>query len=602
MLVFDLETDGLENYTKIHTLSLYDTEKDVYETYDKQDVPNGIKRLEEADCICGHNIINFDLPAIKGLFPGFKMPPKIIDTLVWSRLEYPDIIQVDLFNHKKWEMPSALIGKHSLEAWGYRLGEFKGDYGKTHDWSEWSQEMSDYCRQDVVVTVKLLRKLQSKKTSEKALELEHQVAFIIQRQVKHGFLFDIEKAQKLYVELSAKKEELEQKLAITFPPFINKEIFIPKVNNKKRGYVKGVPFTKVKEIPFNPGSRQHIERALREKYNWKPKEFTPSGQAKVDESILKVLPYPEAQLLAEYFMIQKRLGQLADGDKGWLRLVKPDGRIHGEVITNGAVTGRMTHNNPNIAQVPAVGVPYGYECREVFTVPKGYWLVGCDAAALELRCLAHFMAPYDGGAYAKAVIHGKKEEGTDIHTLNMKALGITSRDVAKTWFYAYIYGAGNYKLGSLLTPLGTLDKKIVAAGKRSREQFEKNLPALGTLQKKVKAVVVKRGYLIGLDGRRLRVRSEHSALNTLLQSAGAVVMKKGLILLDKALSEQYKGLYEFTANIHDEWQIEVKGDKVLAEEIGKRAVRAIQAAGEYFKFRCQLDGEYSIGKNWAETH
>ena len=273
-----------------------------------------------------------------------------------------------------------------------------------------------------------------------------------------------------------------------------------------------------------------------------------------------------------------------------MKMVKSDGRIYGSVITNGAVTGRMTHNSPNVAQVPAVGVPYGKECRTLFRVPEGRALVGADASGLELRCLAHYMARYDGGAYMKEILEG------DIHTANQKAAGLPTRDNAKTFIYAFLYGAGDEKIGSIVG--GTRQD-----GKKLKNRFLKRTPAIAKLKAQVEHVAKTRKYLIGLDGRKLRVRAVYASLNLLLQSAGAILMKQALVILDDKL--QKEGLtpgidYEFVANIHDEWQIEC--DQKYAEFIGKTAVEAIAEAGVFFNFRCPLDGEYKIGKTWAETH
>lgn len=591
-MLFDIETNALEleEITKLHTMAVYDYETDTFTRFDKEKVTEGVELLAQADVVVGHNIINFDIPVIQKFFPWFQ-PTKIVDTLVWTRLVYPDIKDIDIGLFKKGRIPGELIGRHSLEAWGHRLGEYKDDFGKTTDWQEWSQEMSDYCEQDVRVTKKLFERLQKKGVSEEALKLEHDVAHIIKRQVDNGFPFDVEKAETLYVKLLSRREELEKKLVDTFGSWYEPDgkARVPKVSNRKRGITKGAAYTKIKLVTFNPASRAHIAKRLQHLYDWEPKEFTPSGQPKVDESVLSELDYPEAKLLAEYMMIQKRIGQLAEGNKAWLKLVK-NGRIHGEVITNGAVTGRMTHNNPNVAQVPAVSVPYGRECRELFKPRDGWVQVGCDASGLELRCLAHYMARYDDGAYAKVLLEG------DIHTENQKAAGLPTRDNAKTFIYAFLYGAGNEKLGSIVG--GGKN-----AGARLRRRFLNRLPALKKLTDQVKETAKRRGYLIGLDKRHLKVRSLHSALNTLLQSAGAIIMKKALVILDEDL--QAKGFvpgedYEFLANIHDEWQMECRPE--IAEEVGKTAAEAIRKAGEHFKFRCPLDGEYQIGKNWAETH
>lgn len=309
-------------------------------------------------------------------------------------------------------------------------------------------------------------------------------------------------------------------------------------------------------------------------------------------------------------MVVKRLGQLAEGKEAWLRAVGPDGRIHGRVNTNGAVTGRMTHSKPNMAQVPSAKSLYGHECRSLFIVSEGKLLVGADADALELRDLAGYMAIYDGGAYIDTVLRGDKSQGTDMHSVNCRALGMdpkarygteTGRDKAKTWFYAFIYGAGDEQLGWIL--LGVRGEQAVKKGKAARAAFLKNLPAMGKLVESVKKRAKERGFLLGVDKRALPVRSQHAALNTLLQSAGAVQMKKALCLLDDSLQAAgyTPGLhYEFVANVHDEWQIEVDHD--IAETVGRMAVQAIRDSGSFFNFRCPLDGNFDIGGNWNETH
>jgi DNA polymerase I-like protein with 3'-5' exonuclease and polymerase domains len=596
VLVFDLEANGLDNATVIHVLVTYDLNTQTYTRYEKANVSEGVKALQEADGIIGHNVINFDVPCIKKFYPWFT-PKKVLDTLVWSRVVYPDIRDIDILYVPQWNMPSKLIGSHSLAAWGYRIGENKGNFGETHGWETWSPEMSEYCEQDVHVTHLVYQKLLSKDLAPECLELEHEVATIIQRQVEHGFCFDEKKGQQLYIQLLQRREELTKQLQEVFKPWeVVDRVLIPKRDNRTKGYSAGVPVEIKKTIVFNPSSRQHVAYQLQKLYKWKPSEYTDSGQPKVDETVLDKLPYPEAKLLSEYFLINKRIGQLAEGDKAWLKMVQKDGRLHGDVITNGAVTGRMTHNNPNMAQVPAE-----HEYRELFTVPFGKKLVGCDAAALELRCLAHYMFQWDKGVYGEAAVHGEKKLGTDIHTLNMKALGIDSRDTAKTWFYAFIYGAGDEKLGSLVRPdLIGKTEQLKAAGKQSRAKFLTNLPALKSLTDAVKQTAKSRGYLLGLDGRHLKIRSDHSALNTLLQSAGAVAMKKALVILNNELTRLGFTGWSFVGNIHDEWQIEC--NELDAPEIGKLAVWAIQEAGKHFGFKCPLDGEYKIGNNWAETH
>lgn len=615
-LIFDIESDGfVETMTVIHCLVIKDTDTGEVARYKGESVSQGVQRLEQETLkggfIVAHNGINFDIPAIQKLYPDFNPNQEYVrDTLVMTRLMYADLVDIDLKLIDKGKLPKAMFKKHSLEAWGYRLGEHKIDYlewcaenGVENPWANWSQEMEDYCVQDVLTLEKLWLFLLKKEWPDYPIQLEHQVAWIIKRQINYGFLFDVAKAGQLYGKLVDHKTRLESALKTTFQPRFLRDgkIKIPKADNKRYGYSKEAQLSPVKLTEFNPGSRDHVAHWLTKMFKWKPKEFTNDGKPKVDEAVLGQLPWDQAKQLAEYYMIVKRLGQLAEGKEAWLRAVKGDGRIHGNVITNGAVTGRMTHSGPNIAQVPAGYSPYGEECRELFTVPKGKKQVGADASALELRCLAGYMAAWDNGAYIKTVTEGKKEDGTEIHTVNRKALGIESRDDAKTWFYAFIYGAGDEKLGLILTKKkGPGAKKV---GKKSREDFLTNLPALGKFVKAVQAKVKNQGYLKGIDGRHLLCRSQHSSLNTLLQNCGAVIMKVALVVLDKTLQE--KGYvpgtnYEFIANVHDEWQIEC--DEEIAESIGVCAVEAMEEAGRQLNFRCPITGEYRVGSSWKETH
>jgi DNA polymerase I-like protein with 3'-5' exonuclease and polymerase domains len=326
------------------------------------------------------------------------------------------------------------------------------------------------------------------------------------------------------------------------------------------------------------------------RYGWVPKEFTKTGVPQIDESVLEKLEYPEAKLLNQLFLVEKRIGQLAEGTQAWLKQVSRMGRIHGSVNTNGAVTGRMTHSNPNLAQVPSSSAYKGHECRALFGPPKGMVQIGADASGLELRCLAHFMSRWDDGAYANAVLNG------DIHTVNQEAAGLPTRNQAKTFIYGFLYGAGPEKIGEIVG-------KGRHAGVQLRRKFLNTLPALAALQMAIKNKVEATKTLKGLDGRTLSVRSSHSALNTLLQSAGALIMKKALVILDTDL--QSRGLvpgidYEFMLNIHDEFQIATR--KEHSDHVASTAVACIRKAGEHFKFRCRLDGEAKVGASWADTH
>lgn len=589
--VFDIETDGfLEELTKIHCLVLKDIDSEQVYSFRPSQIREGLSLLAQAELLIGHNIIKFDLPAIRKLYPDFHTQAQIRDTIVCSRLIWTNLKERDFaYLNKHPEFPRQFIGKHSLEAWGYRLGLLKGEFHKEADWSRWSEAMQSYCEQDVEVTHRLWQKIQAKHYAEQAIQLEHDFAEIIFHQECHGFHFDVEAASELYGQLCQRRYELESELAEIFPPWEIRTTFIPKANNSKYGYQKGVATEKVKVIEFNPGSRDHIADRLMALRGWKPSEYTNEGKPKVDETILDELPWPEAKLLSEYLMLQKRIGQLAEGRQAWLKLEK-NGRIYGRVNTNGAVTGRCTHHQPNIAQVPSTGVPYGKECRSLFTAPDGYCLVGADASGLELRCLAHYMGRFDGGAYAKELLEG------DIHTTNQNAAGLPSRDDAKRFIYGFLYGAGDAKIGSIIG-------KGAKEGRKLKNKFLRKTPALKRLKEEITAKVDERGYLVGLDGRLLHVRSQHSALNTLLQSAGALLVKQATVFLYRELTE--KGYvwgrdWAQVAHIHDEIQLQVRTE--LAEEVGTIAVRCFERAGEHFNFRCPITGEFKVGKTWAETH
>ena len=595
-LIADCETDGLlHQLTKLHSLCLKDV--DTGTLYSCADQPgyipiaDGVRMLMDADQVIFHNGIKFDAPAIQQVYPWFDLPiEKMRDTLILTRLIWPEIGDRDTGLIRKGKLPGKLRGSHSLEAWGYRLGVYKGEFGKTSDWQVWTPEMQTYCEQDVEVTDALWKKIQSKEVAERAVELEHWFAFIIGLQERHGFAFNTQAAAALYTTLVAEREKLDAELKGAFRPwYVNAGVVMPKRPNRTQGIEAGVPYCKITLQEFNPASRLQIADRLTKLHGWKPQEFTEGGQPKVDETVLSKLPYPAAKLLARRFLIEKRIGQLAEGNQAWLKLERK-GRIHGSVNTIGAVTGRCTHSHPNVAQVPSVRAPFGKECRALFGADPGYVQIGADASGLELRCLAHYMARYDGGAYAKVLLEG------DIHTENQKAAGLPTRDNAKTFIYAYLYGAGDEKIGQIVG-------KGAKEGKKLKENFLKRTPALKRLREDVASAVKKRGYLVGIDGRHLHIRSDHAALNTLLQSAGALLVKQATVNLYRELSTRgyvFGKDWAMLAHVHDEYQLQAR--KEIADEVAQVAVWAFQQAGRDFNWRCPLDGEAKTGSNWSDCH
>lgn len=729
-IIFDTETNGLYfDVTVLHCICTYNITTGESKSFYEDSLEEGLAYLATATTLIGHNIIGYDLPVLEKLY-GFKTSANLFDTLVTSRLLYPEMAKYhyplieQMYNEKllSKEVYIKLRGKmiaesHSLEAWGYRVGELKGDYKKTNDFNTFTPEMLSYCEQDVKVTRKLFSKLleSSAKLKGAALSIEHDVAKIITRQWMHGWRFDVTSAEKLLEELYQKRNAVEDKLiekygyyeeVLTRPSYYtieyNGESFkeVTKADAVDAAYTvlkprygklitknglkdmvqEGPPLRKL--WPFNPYSGKQVAEKLKDKFGWEPVEFTETGEAKLDEDILEALvqQIPDTKDILECHQLNKiasfisfekqkyeerklhKTGTKKD-NKGWLEFVRGD-RIHGEVVTNGAGTGRATHRKPNLAQVPSAKKMYGKECRSLFIPSEGYVAVGTDASSLELRCMGHYMFPYDGGAFSKAVVEGTKEEGTDVHTLNMKAFGCDTRDQAKTLIYAQVYGAGEEKIGKtigvssdelkqmmeqtrydrsfgrawegvrksrtrrnneffekkLLEPNGPeLVKKLTdlkyqpypvdnyhialcLKGRKLIENLYDNTPALKQLKDAIQSAHRQRGGLLyGLDGRPLYIRSEHAALNTLLQSAGAIICKQWMIEIHKELNK--RGL-QTAANqlgwIHDEFAFEVKEEAV--EDFKDIPDLAMSRVREFFNFKCQLNAEVQIGKNWGDTH
>ena len=597
-LVFDLESDGLyDEVTVVHCIVIHDITKQKTFTYGPESIANALNHLETADVLIGHNIIFYDLPVLEKLY-NFKFNKQTIDTLVCSRLIWPKEILNSIDDEYYSHVPGGLKGSPSLKAWGYRLSDHKIEF---KDFSQYSEEMAAYCRQDVNVTYKLWEKICKQNYALSALELEHRFAWCINKQIKAGIPFDTDAALDLVDKLKTKQKELEEKLKEVFLPIVHQETFIPKVNNAKRGYVKGQPFVKTRVEEFNPGSRQQIADRLKQKYNWKPERTTEKGNPILDDDVLEKLPYPEAKLLAEYMLIKKRLGQIADGNNAWLKLVNNDtGRMHGDLITNGCITGRCAHRNPNMGQVPASYSPYGKECRSLFHAPQGWSLIGIDAKALELRCLAGYLARFGDTNYAKVVI----DPEADIHTYNQEMFGVATRDISKRLLYGLLYGCGSLKAGTIIDSNEKDEAVLRKLGSTAINSFMRGVPALQKLKDGIDQKITERNYLLGLDKRVLHCRSAFKGLNVLLQSAGAIIMKQVVINIhdniEKNLGLVHGNDWEQMLMVHDEVQLACKPEYV--EQIKEQALISFVQAGEYFDFACPIEGDAKVGFTWEETH
>ena len=540
--VVDIETDSLDA-TKVHCIVAKDIDSGrVYPfppdmVHGFRDWSQGVKQF------IMHNGLSFDAPVCNRLLVTNIKPSQIVDTLVLSQLFNP------------------IRDGHSLKAWGERLGFPKGD---VDTFEIYTPDMLEYCKQDVNITHKLFNILQNegKGFSSSSIRLEHKVRVIIDKQEKNGFAMDMQKAMSLYNKLRDEANGLEKWSVTTFEPTV--------VELK----------TKTKYIPFNIGSRQQIADRLM-KLGWKPKKHTDKGNIIINEAVLDTIDMPEARKFSRFFLLQKRIAQI----KSWIEACDDrDGRVHGRVMTLKTITGRMSHHSPNMAQIPAVRSPYGKECRDCWTVDNPYThsIVGTDASGLELRCLAHLM---NDTTFTDILLTG------DIHTHNMKMAGLTDRDQAKTFIYAFMYGAGASKIG-----------QIVGAGAKEGQQlinkFLSSMPAL----KRVRDAVTKaasKGTIKGIDGRRLHIRSPHSALNTLIQGAGAVVCKVWLCNMNKRISRT--GIdAKLVASIHDEYQFEVS-NKVI-NKFGQLTKDAMKDTEKQLQMKCPLDNEWKVGKTWAETH
>ena len=515
--------------------------------------PEGLQQYLKGEQVCAHNLIGFDAPVLRKVWDVQIPVSKAVDTLVMSRLMNPQI-----------------EGGHSLKAWGKRLGNDKMDFDTEDFDGGLTDEMIEYCKRDVEVLAQLHGFLETQfkqwDNPKQPLELEHRVAMYMAQQESNGFMLNQRLCSELLAEMRQRMLDITIELQEVFPPIVH-ERWSEKTGKRLKD--------KVEE--FNVGSRKQIASRL-QSLGVEFKKKTEKGNIIVDESVLKGINRPEAQLIAEYLMLQKRVGML----DSWMDHCKDDGRVHGRVISNGAVTGRMTHQSPNMGQITSVKSEYGKESRQCWVVPEGYKLVGTDLSGIELRCLAHYMRDEK---YTNELLEG------DIHTANQQAAGLETRDQAKTFIYALLYGAGPAKIGAIVGGSANQGKVLI-------DKFMRNMPSIRKLMEKVKKFAAK-GYVPALDGRRIIIRSDHAALNSLLQSAGAVIAKQWCVEAHKLLKKN-KIEYKQVAFVHDEIQLEVREDQ--AERAAQLMVQAAAIAGKALNFRVPVDAEAKIGNNWYETH
>lgn len=722
-LLFDTESNGfVATATKLHCIGITNVDTGEYKGYRPNQIDEAIADLDKADVLIGQNIMRHDIPLMKKL-KGFKPRPGVIikDTMIISRTMFPNIKATDKALVMSGKMPPGnnYQGKHNVAAWGYRLGNPKGDYAALREakarelglehpkdiadfvWGEFNEEMFSYMEQDCATNFDMWRHFNPDQYPQAPLDLEHRIARVCDAMNIAGVPFDLQAAGELQAELVGKKHEIEKKLKERYgfwlapiSPDPTKSIFVPKkatpngywgdewtteemvtppikyttegdpiikpAKLKKIKHFKGYPCTKLKLVEFNPGSNDHLAKVLMEQ-GWKPTKFTEGGKPQMDEEVIESIAnqFPEMDELATLLMVNKRLSQLVGGKSSKYPLidsVQEDGCIHGVINPMGTITSRAAHMFPNLGQVPSAKKPYGPQFRALFTkhAPTVYrgsafatsqgkvlpWkFLGADQEGLELRGLAHYLHPLDGGAYSKTVIAG------DPHWLHAVVMGlaegdrdkhnklhtIVREDGSKRFIYAYIYGCGDEMAGSIIYeallnarrnggpegeavylkffgegPVG--ERKLKAVGKSVRNAFRTRIDGFGKLQDKLSEQVTKRKRLIGLDGRVIPIRSDHSALNFLIQSAGAIVCKEWVASAFEECERRFtynwddpwSGDFVFMLWVHDEVQVCVR--EGLEEEIGNIIVACAQKAGEPYGFRVQLDSKWVQGESWKDTH
>lgn len=611
-VIFDIETDNLyHKVTKLHCIALkrIGIDKDVLLFSSSEgNINTALDILYSADRLIGHNIIQYDIPVLEKLY-NIKLTRNVLDTLNLSMICFPE------------------YQKHGLEDWGTRLGfeKFNPVTGKEYTdeewkerkkikqtvWDNYTEEMGAYCKQDVRVTELVLWKCNVDELDPNVIKLSNDFSWIIADQVNNGCRIDKEGLEKLQAQIEVEEKRASEELLKQLPTFIDYDFKVYKRNNKNQNIKAGdIEAIEIK-TPFNLQSTYHWMRYLKEKYGFEPPLVRRKGKEEptpcLDDEVLAGIEdkYPEVKDLLLWKTANKIRKMIYTGDTSVYNLLDEKGIIRGGVKTDGTVSGRCSHNNPNLATMPGVrtnddgiilGIrgKYAYEVRSLFIPRDGFVQVGFDAKGLEYMCLAHYI---NNKHFSVDVI-----ENGDIHTFTQNALGFETRKQAKTFEYAYLYGAGKQKLADGLSQ-GTGHTVTVQDVNKYIKKFTDALPGLEELHNNLREQFRNKGTITGLDGRELHARSEHSLLNLLLQSSGAVVMKYCLVCfkeeLDKVGMKSHTD-YSFLLNVHDEIQAEVKPDKV--ELYKECAQRAVDRTNKELKLNCKLQIDIKVGKSWAECH
>lgn len=619
--IVDIETNGL-NPDIVWLVGVKDIETGKEWVFERPDLhPDAfLALLSTIDCIIGHHFIGYDHVHLSRLVRGYRFNSRnIIDTLVVSKLLH-------------YRRPKG----HSLDVLGRWAGVEKLVY--LGDFLTYEPEMEAYLRGDLRTNLAVYNKFKPYIEADwlqEAMRLEHDMAIVCQQMKENGFYFNIIEAKKLEAVLSKKKEKLDRFIAHDFPikfkPIKQVKVKETKDGNVHKGNLRtilaaphvsidsfdvGAEFTLIENAPFNPGSPKQVVERLNE-FGWKPIEKTKGHIAatrkkdykklaeyaktgwKINETNLSTLPDtapPAAHKLRDWLIVAARLRTLTE----WFGAYNSDThRIHGNFNPIGTWTHRMSHDHPNMGNTPGDKAKYGKELRALYCAAPGKVLVGTDAEGIQLRVLAHYM---NDDAFTKALVEGDKKMGTDAHSLNAKALGFsptdiafdhdTGRDVAKTYIYAWILYAGLNKQAEILRS----SQKVAKAREKS---FISQFPGLKKVKEELVPKLFRQGWFEAIDGRKIVAPSEHKVLAGLLQSGEKIIMARARLIWGKKLKEMRIPFWHVNL-VHDEFQTETFPE--FMHIVGDVQCEAIQQAGEYYDLRCPHAGEYSIGRNWTETH
>lgn len=633
-LIVDIETDSLD--TKTANI-LVICSKDLKESQVRAwtNVDEFISYSNSFDYLVFHNGIRFDVKVLKR----FGLKSKIRDTLIDSKIAFPKEI---LFGIDK-KLGLSLTSSYSLRSWGDR---FKFPKGSVNDFSKLTDELIDYCKIDVLITEKLFLACEKRNfllPNYGILYTEYLVQYLMSMQEEYGTYFDKQEALKLYYSMFKEKINIETKLSQEFPT----EIVDKGLHKFKRKllYVKNRPYPKevlgdyhkIEEKVFNPSSRQQVANALIKYKGFTPTSFTEKGTPNITEEVLDENGFTD---IAKYMKLTKDLGQLFVGSNSLIKLTDDKtNRLHGFVDFLSCSTHRASHSKPNLTQVPKT-----LEFRSLFKAPKGKKLIGIDADALELMMLGYWLEKFGNKDYLKSVAVGSKDNGDDVHTRTQQLIGLATRDKAKTFTYATIYGAGDLKIGmscydeSIKVPyddetykkhtykikknttqinnevyfksdkntLIKYDSKFIIQsiyGEILKNKFMNGTKGLKDLMNSLSLSIKQNKTISSLDGRNIYIDVEHKALNYLCQSSGAIFMKYYLIDTYKHLSKHKLKLnqdYAYVANIHDAIVIETNDDNSVLDLISNELENSFKRTSDYFGFSYQVKGKANVGDNFYE--